>query len=118
MIPGVGQGAIGLQVRKDDMEVVSLVNTMKHVPTFQAVTAERALLNTLDSGCQFPIGGYASVNNNQLNISGFVGDENGTLVLVDHLTAKPEEAEFAGQSLAFKLIDRGALSLLEAFKNK
>jgi len=118
MIPGVGQGAVGIQVREDDEEVVIIVNSMKHEPTFQAVIAERALLNTLDSGCQFPIGGYATVNNDQLHISGFVGDENGTYTIVDHYQADPKEAEMAGKSLALKLIDRGALTLLEAFKNK
>jgi len=117
MIPGVGQGAVGIQVRVNDEMVISIVESMKHLSTFQAVTAERALLNTLDSGCQFPIGGYATISDGKLNIIGFVGNENGDYVLIDHVTTVPEDAESAGKSLALKLIDKGALKLLEPFKN-
>ena len=56
MLPAVGQGAIGLQVRADDAETLRMLATINHPPTWVAVTAERALLSLLGGGCQLPLG--------------------------------------------------------------
>lgn len=51
----VGQGALGIECRGDDSEVIGLVRALCHVPTLAACTAERAFLNKLQGGCQVPI---------------------------------------------------------------
>lgn len=112
MIPAVGQGAVGIQIRERDQEVVDLVTALNHPATLAAVTAERALLHTLDSGCQFPVGGHATVVNDILNVVGFVGREDGSRVLIEKLQAGIHEAEDTGNKLAEKLIERGALKIL------
>ena len=112
MIPAVGQGAVGVQVRKDDHQTVNLVNALNHPETLMAVTAERALLHTLDSGCQFPVGAHAVVRNNSLEITGFVGLEDGSRVLKETLRDLAVNAGATGKLLAEKLIQRGALQLL------
>ncbi len=56
MMPAVGQGAIGLQVRADDAETIRVLMAINHAPTWAAVTAERALLSLLGGGCQMPLG--------------------------------------------------------------
>ena len=112
MIPAVGQGAVGIQIRKKDQRTASLVAALNHAETWMAVTAERALLFTLDSGCQFPVGAYGKVVGDILEITGFVGLEDGTRVLKEKLQAEAEKAEEAGSILAEKLIGRGALELL------
>ena len=56
MLPAVGQGAIGLQVRADDAETRAALQVVNHAPTWAAVTAERALLSLLGGGCQLPLG--------------------------------------------------------------
>jgi hydroxymethylbilane synthase len=61
MVPGVGQGAVGVQTRADDLATNEVVRLISHQETFDAVTAERAFLNELDSGCQFPVGAYARI---------------------------------------------------------
>jgi hydroxymethylbilane synthase len=114
MIPAVGQGAIGIQIRKGDSDIQKTVNSINHYHTFHAVSAERVLLFTLDSGCQFPVGGYARIKNNKLNISGFVGSEDGKTMLYDAMEAELGEYEIAGRKLAEKLIERGAKSLLDS----
>jgi hydroxymethylbilane synthase len=114
MIPAVGQGAVGVQVRKDDHKTVNLVNALNHAETLMAVTAERALLHTLDSGCQFPVGAHARVVKDSLEITGFVGLEDGTRVLKETLRDRAENAGTTGKLLAEKLIQRGALQLLNA----
>jgi hydroxymethylbilane synthase len=118
MIPAVGQGAIGIQVRKEDRVVQDIVKALNHQDTFHAVTAERALLATLDSGCQFPVGAFARVSGNSLDISGFVGSEDGKNILHEDMKSEVQEARNAGRILAEKLLDRGAKSLLDEFSNK
>src|SRR5262249_25240035 len=61
MLPAVGQGALGLECRAGDRETLGLVQPLNHLPTRQAVLAERALLRALGGGCQVPIGAAATV---------------------------------------------------------
>lgn len=117
MIPAVGQGAIGIQVRKEDKIVQDIVQALNHLDTFHAVTAERALLATLDSGCQFPVGAFACVSGTDLDIRGFVGSEDGKNILHEKMQSEVQDARNAGRILAEKLLDRGAKSLLDAFSN-
>lgn len=112
MIPAVGQGAVGIQIRKNDEEVAGLVAVLNHYETRVAVTAERALLHTLDSGCQFPVGAHGTVKKNILEIVGFVGQEDGRKVLIEKIQSDVKKAEETGKRLADKLIERGAMSLL------
>lgn len=117
MIPAVGQGAIGIQVRKEDSIVQDVVRALNHQDTFHAVTAERALLATLDSGCQFPVGAFARVSGTDLDIRGFVGSEDGKNILHEKMQSEVQDARNAGRILAEKLLDRGAKSMLDAFSN-
>ena len=112
MIPAVGQGAVGIQVRKNDPEVTRLVAALNHQETMAAVTAERALLHALDSGCQFPVGAHGTVKKGSLEMVGFVGREDGSKVLVEKIHDEVLRAADAGKRLAEKLIARGALNIL------
>lgn len=118
MIPSVGQGAIGLQTRVKDTRVIDLVRTINHEPTFQAVTAERAFLERLESGCQFPVGANARADLDTLNMIGFVGDINGRHILIESIQADLSNATEAGEQLAEILINKGALALIkQAYHN-
>jgi hydroxymethylbilane synthase len=112
LVPAVGQGAIGLQVRTSDATALKTASSLNHRPTFLAVTAERMLLNTLDSGCQFPVGAYATVSGKTLKITGFVGSVDGKTVLRETRSGEAEHAQEIGKELAEKLIENGALALL------
>lgn len=56
MLYAVGQGAIGIETRSDDVEVKETLRLVNHMPTFLAVTCERSLLKTLEGGCSAPLG--------------------------------------------------------------
>lgn len=102
MLPAVGQGAIGLQIRQDDKRMEEVCRQLNHEATFQCVTAERALLMGMGGGCQTPIGAYASV-------------EAGGLCLraVSFLGEKPRRArECAPAAEAVSLGQRVAAKLL------
>lgn len=112
MVPGVGQGAVGVQTRVSDTVTNHIVKFISHKNTFDAVTAERAFLNELDSGCQFPVGAYARIDENVLKISGFVGSEDGRKIYREKLEGTAKDAEKLGRQLAQSFIKQGAQDLL------
>jgi hydroxymethylbilane synthase len=61
MLPCVGQGAIGIEIRSGDERIGKIVGQLNHAPTFQAVTAERAFLRGMGGGCQSPVGAHAEI---------------------------------------------------------
>jgi hydroxymethylbilane synthase len=68
MPPAPGQGALGLQVRRDDQRLMSLVATVDDAPTRVAVEAERALLRATGGGCRAPVGAYAEIHGSELSL--------------------------------------------------
>ena len=72
MTPAVGQGALGVEVRADDTEVLALVSTIDHRATRATVTAERAFLERLGAGCKMPIGAYAQIDGARLAIRAMI----------------------------------------------
>ena len=68
MLPCVGQGAIGLEIRENDERTAEICRKLDHLDTFQCVVAERAFLATMGGGCQTPIGAYASLSGNQIHL--------------------------------------------------
>jgi len=81
MIPAVGQGALGVEVRADDAETVDLVRAIDHEPTRIAVTAERALLEHLGAGCRMPIGAFATLFGADIHIRAIMGLAGGVRAL-------------------------------------
>jgi hydroxymethylbilane synthase len=66
MLPCVGQGAIGIEIRANDERIAKIVGRLNHLNTFQAVTAERAFLHGMGGGCQSPVAAYAEVAGNNV----------------------------------------------------
>ena len=66
MLPCVGQGAIGIEIRADDERIVKIVERLNHFNTFQAVTAERAFLRGMGGGCQSPVAAYAEIGGDKI----------------------------------------------------
>ncbi len=66
MLPCVGQGAIGIEVRADDERIAAICQRLNHFNSLQAVTAERAFLAAMGGGCQSPVAAYAEVVGTQL----------------------------------------------------
>ena len=68
MLPCVGQGAIGIEIREPDTRMTSICENLNHDETFQCVTAERAFLSAMGGGCQSPIGAHAEVIGNEIRM--------------------------------------------------
>ena len=113
MMPAVGQGALGIETRSDDHEAITVVHEVNHLSTSRACTAERALLRALGGGCQLPIAGHASVDDDHLRLDGLVASLNGERQIRDSIEGRAVDAEQLGNTLAQALIARGAADLIQ-----
>lgn len=117
MLPAVGQGALGIEIRAGDTRVREVIRCLHHEPTARATTAERALLRALEGGCQVPIGTYARIENGALVMDALVGSLDGTQVVRGSRQAAPADADALGRALADELLTRGARAILEAIRH-
>ena len=82
MLPAAGQGALGIEVRTDRADLVEMLQVLLHVPTWRAVSAERAVSRVMGGSCSMPLAAYATVQGDHLNIRATWGDPEGALPLV------------------------------------
>ena len=68
MLPCVGQGAIGIEIRADDERIGEICERLNHFNTFQCVTAERAFLRAMGGGCQSPVAAYAEIIGSKMDM--------------------------------------------------
>jgi hydroxymethylbilane synthase len=121
-LPAVGQGALGVEVREEDMRVRAIVEELNHEPTQRSTAAERALLHRLEGGCQIPIGAYARVEaaegaEARLTLDALVGSLDGTTVIRDRAVGSIGEAEQLGIALADMLLRAGADQILQEIRS-
>jgi hydroxymethylbilane synthase len=112
MLPAVGQGAVAIEARNDNMFALESIAKLNHDATRIACMAERALLKSLGGGCQLPIAAHAVVNGDEVQLEGLVASLDGSRILRDSLKGSVSDAENLGLSLATRLLDLGANSLL------
>ena len=112
LLPAVGQGALGLEVRRGDQGTIDLLDFLNHEETQTAVTAERAFLKTLEGGCQVPIAGFARVNGDTLSFEGLVAELDGSKIYKETVTGRRDEAENIGIEAAQTLLASGGGDVL------
>ncbi len=113
MLPAVGQGALGIETRADNKIVNKIVKSIHHENTYKAVSAERALLKTLEGGCQVPIGAFAEIKQNGLSLNALVGSLDGSITYRKKIRGSKNNPEKLGKKLANELLKAGAKTILE-----
>ena len=116
-IPAIGQGALGIEARSDDQRVRRLLAPLDHPESAVAVRAERSLLKVLEGGCQVPIGGYARVIGQNIELVGTVASLDGREVFRANGTAPGGEAVELGARVAAELLESGAKHILDEVYN-
>jgi hydroxymethylbilane synthase len=111
-LPAVGQGAIGLECRADDVEVSTLLQRINHLPTWQAITAERAMLSALGGGCLVPMGVVSTHAADDLHLRAVVLSTDGTRRITAESQGPANKPLLLGTSLAADLATSGARELL------
>ena len=115
-IPAVGQGALGIEINANRPDMLSVLAPLNHAETAACVEAERGMSRALAGSCTVPLGAYAKIRNNTLNITGFVASIDGKAMVKEQISGSPAEAEKLGQLLAQKLVDLGAAKILAALE--
>lgn len=117
-LPAAGQGALGVETRKDDPGIIDLVRTVNDPVTHRCVTAERALLQALGGGCQVPVGALAVERKGVIFLEAMVGTLDGTLIIRDSIAGEREAPGELGKKLAQKLVYRGAGRVLQQIRQE
>lgn len=112
-IPAGGQGTIAIETRQDTA-LSALLNRLNHLPTWQAVTAERAFLKELGAGCHAPVGVIATVSGNALEIKAMAAGSDDATLIYDTARGSANQATETGIELAREMKTKGALTYYES----
>jgi hydroxymethylbilane synthase len=113
VLPAIGQGVLGLELRVDDEKTRNLISFLNDLETELAARAERAFLKELEGGCQVPLAGYARVERDLMVMDGMVAELDGSKILRQELRGAKDRPEELGIMLARRLIAAGADRILE-----
>ncbi len=117
-LPAVGQGALGLEARVDDVKTLSYLEFLNHESTRVCVDAERAFLARLEGGCQVPIASYATIDGGKVTLNGLVGALDGTKIFRESISFSPCDRFEKGAALAESLLSQGAGDILKEVYNR
>ncbi|AHC21363.2 MULTISPECIES: hydroxymethylbilane synthase [Paenibacillus] len=109
-LPAVGQGALGIECRASDEELLALLRLYNDRDTSATVAAERTFLGVLNGGCQVPIGAHAVWAGQEISLTGMVGSPDGEFILKE--TLQGNDPQKLGEAVAASLIAKGAEQIL------
>lgn len=115
-LPAVSQGVIGVETRENDEEIIALVQLVNDKQAEICVKAERALLKSLEGGCQIPIGAYAELTEDTVVLEGMVGSLDGKTIIREKISGTREQCEELGVTLANRLSELGGKAILEEIR--
>jgi hydroxymethylbilane synthase len=113
VLPAIGQGILGLEVREDDGKTRDLISFLNDPETELAARTERAFLKELEGGCQVPLAGYARVEEGCVVLDGMVAELDGSVILRQKQSGGKDKPEDLGVALARQLKAAGADRILE-----
>ncbi|GEL07198.1 hydroxymethylbilane synthase [Salisediminibacterium halotolerans] len=116
-LPAVGQGALGIECREDDEDIINLLNHIHDPETARTVTAERAFLHTVEGGCEVPIAGHAVLHDDQqVTLTALVSSPDGKQVFKEVITG--DDPHLIGVQAAEKMLEEGAKKVLDDVKDE
>jgi hydroxymethylbilane synthase len=112
-LPAVGQGAIAIESRVKDQEAADILGKLDDEETRTVIIAERALLASLQGGCQVPLGAWARLERGELVMEAMVCSVDGERYVRQKTSGPPAQAAELGQKMAQLLVEGGARDILE-----
>jgi hydroxymethylbilane synthase len=118
MLPAPGQGILALEARQGDEMTMGLLEPLNHPPSETALSAERAFMKRLGTGCQTPAAAWARFEDSMFKMEALVSELDGSTILraegvLEPATASPQEAALLGARLAQELLDKGGAQIIE-----
>lgn len=118
ILPAVGQGAIGIETRANDKQILALLAPLDDQHSRICIQAERAMNQQLQGGCQVPIACYSQILDDKLFLKGLVGKTDGSTIIKVPLSGSITQAEQLGRDVANKLLMLGAKAILEELNSE
>ena len=112
ILPAVGQGALGLELRQDDTATREALQFLNHDKTEVTVRAERAFLKKLEGGCQVPIAAFSLIEGEGIRLQGLVAELDGSRIIKDEASGTKSNPEDIGTTLADKILTSGGDKIL------
>ena len=112
LLPAIGQGALGLEIRDGDERILEIICPLDHPASHTCVLAERALSRRLNGGCHAPVAALAELQQGQLSLRALVGSVDGARILRTSIQGLPENAIALGEAAGADLITQGADRIL------
>lgn len=114
MLPAVGQGALAVEARADDTDLLELLSAIDHRESRLACETERSFLGRLGGGCRLPFGALAAVEGDTVRARAFISDADGARLLRAEVGGPAAEPQAVGVQLAERLLEQGAAAFVEA----
>ncbi len=112
-VPAPAQGAIAVQARKNDNEILNLLSEIDDKNSRIACESERLVLHNLKAGCHAPAGVYAQITGDDIIIYAFVSNENGSEFISLKKQGETESAQKLAKIISDELLKKGAAELLK-----
>jgi hydroxymethylbilane synthase len=116
MLPAAAQGVLGIECLANNAELRAILGQLTDPVTMQTTTAERTIARVLDASCQSPVAAYATVSNETLALTALVAHPDGSEFIRDSISGNASDAEQLGETLAARLLENGARTLLDAIE--
>jgi len=117
MLPAISQGALGIEIRKNDLATQTIINCLNDVSSYHVAIAERSLLRKMQGGCQVPVGAYGTITNDKLTLEGMISSLDGKQLIRKKMTGNAKDSESIGIQLADDILRSGGERILREFRN-
>ncbi len=115
-IPAPAQGALAIQTRADDSQTCDLIAAIDNKDNRTTTSAERRILTTMHCGCHAPVGAYAKIDGNQIEITAFISNVDGTNFIRRQITGQASDAENLAKNIANDLLASGGKKILASLE--
>ncbi|MDI3521229.1 MAG: hydroxymethylbilane synthase [Anaerophaga sp.] len=116
MLPAVSQGAVAMEIRDDDAKVAQIVSEITDEVTLQTTSAERTFLQTIEGGCQVPVGCFSEIRGSTIRLTGIVASVDGCTLLKETMEGERENAGIIAAELARKILAMGGKEILNGLR--
>ena len=115
VLPAIGQGSLAIEIRENDKSIEELILKLNNSDAYMISIVERAFLETLQGGCQVPIGAYSEIAKNKIVLYGLVASLDGETIVRDSIEGKVNitGSKSLGKTLAERLLQNGADRILK-----
>lgn len=113
LLPAMGQGAVGIEARKNDVDNQVLLADMDDENTHLSLDAERAIVTRLEGGCNVPIGAFATIDDDEMTIKGLVASLDGKTVYQKELKGVKTNAIKMGMEVGDALLEMGGDKIMK-----